>query len=94
MSTDLRLTSGTSTSTGAFIGNPTSANTGTTSPAPGAPGLTAEQVENALYGYVQGMRALGRTKINIAEAAHALHVSESLVLAAAHALKSKGVEVI
>lgn len=72
---------------------PTSANTGATAPAPNAPQLTAEQVENALYGYLQGMRALGHTRVNVADAARALHLHVSAVLAAAHALKKKGVEV-
>jgi hypothetical protein len=83
---------GTSTSSSVSVGTSTSANSGQMELAVArARGVTLEQVQNALYRYLQGMRAMGRTHIDIVEAAHTLNVSTTTVLAAARALKDKGV---
>jgi hypothetical protein len=87
------MTTGTSAAPAAVIGQSTSANTRLPPPGLTAPVITATQVEDALFGYLQGMRALGRTKVDITEAARALGLPASMIVAAAQALKGKGVEV-
>jgi hypothetical protein len=51
-------------------------------------------IENAVYGYIQAIRALGRTKINTAEVAAALSLAVSEVNGALSALKKKGVRLV
>jgi hypothetical protein len=48
-------------------------------------------VENAVYGYIRAVRALGRTKISTAEVARALALSVSEVNSVLASLKGKGV---
>lgn len=96
MSTELRIpTGGTSTSTGVTFA-PSIPTNDSVSLSRGAAQPAAErskQVEDALYGYLQAMRALGRETIDVTEAARALGVSVAEVLNAAGALKERGVEV-
>lgn len=54
----------------------------------------AEKIADALYGYLQAMRAMGRERVDAAEAARVLGVSVAQVLDAAGALKERGVEVL
>ncbi len=53
----------------------------------------AEKIADALYAYLQAMRALGRETIDVVEAARALGVSAAAVLEAARSLKERGVEI-
>lgn len=50
------------------------------------------RIEDAVYTYIQAVRALGRTTINTSEIASALGIDRRKVEAAAAALKDKGVK--
>ncbi len=89
---NVHVVNGTSTAPAA-IGHSTSANTGLPTPGSAARTVTDKQVEDALFGYLQGMRALGHTRVDFTQAARALSLPVSVVVAAADALKSKGVEI-
>ncbi len=52
----------------------------------------AKGVEDAVYGYIQAVRALGRTHISTLEIASALNLPVSSVQQASAALISKGVK--
>jgi hypothetical protein len=93
MTIDVVHLSTSTTAAPAAIGQSTTANTGHSSMQGSVAIVTAKQAEDALFGYLQSIRALGRTKVNFSEAARALGLSIDMVVAAAHALKDKGVEV-
>lgn len=49
-------------------------------------------VENAVFGYIQAVRALGRTRVTSGEISAALMLKETEVIAAFRALRDKGVK--
>ncbi len=55
--------------------------------------LTSKGVENAVYGYIRAIRALGRTNITTGEISRALEIPLEQVDAAVSNLKNKGVKV-
>jgi hypothetical protein len=50
-------------------------------------------IENAVYGYLQALRALNRTRVTTSEIASALSVQEAVVISVISAMKVKGVKV-
>jgi hypothetical protein len=50
-------------------------------------------VEGAVFGYIQAIRALGRTRVTTFDVATALSLTETEVLAVVAALRKKGVKV-
>jgi hypothetical protein len=54
-------------------------------------GVQAADVENAVYAYIQAMRALNRTHITPEDAASALGISVAEAMAALTSLQSRGV---
>ena len=50
-------------------------------------------IENAVYSYLQAIRALNRTRVTTSEIASALSVQEAAVVSVISALKVKGVKV-
>ena len=52
-----------------------------------------KEVENAVYGFIKAVRALGRTNITTGEISRALEIPLKQVDAAALNLKNKGVKV-
>ena len=54
----------------------------------------ADNVESAVFTYIQAVRALGRTRINTADIAMALDLPTKTVERAVANLKDKGVKVI
>jgi hypothetical protein len=67
-----------------------SSSVATASP-PTAPSTRA--LENAVYGHIRAIRALGRTKISASEIATALSLPIRDVIKALNALRSKGVKI-
>ena len=53
--------------------------------------LTRKKVQNAVYGYIRAVRALGKTEINTVQIAKALSLSPEDVKRAVTTLKKKGV---
>jgi len=53
----------------------------------------APSIENAVYSYLQAIRALNRTRVTTYEIALALSVQEAAVVSVISALKVKGVKV-
>lgn len=53
-----------------------------------------KSVQNAVYGYIRAVRALGRTKISTAEVADALSLKVPDVNGALSSLKKKGVKAL
>jgi hypothetical protein len=51
-------------------------------------------IENAVYGHIRALRALGRTKVNTAEIAQALSLPLEEVHSIVGILKKKGVKVL
>jgi hypothetical protein len=52
---------------------------------------TSPSVDDAVFGYIRAVRALGRTEVNSIEVARALHLPQSEVDAALHRLRERGV---
>jgi hypothetical protein len=50
-----------------------------------------ESVENAVYGYLQAIRALDRTRVTTSEIASALSIPQAMVISVIPSLKVKGV---
>jgi hypothetical protein len=63
-------------------------------PTPAAAAGPSKDVEKAVYGYVRAVRALGRTEINVSDISRALNLSESAVVQALGALRSKGIKFV
>ena len=61
--------------------------------APSRRDQTPKRIENAVYGYIQAVRALGRERISTSEIASALAIPISSVAGAIDALKEKGVKI-
>jgi hypothetical protein len=57
------------------------------------PAVSRRALENAVYGYLQAVRALGRTEISASEIAAALSLPITEVMITLKALGSKGVKV-
>lgn len=57
------------------------------------PMLPRRALENAVYGHIQAVRALGRTEISASEIAAALSLPIRDVMSALNALQSKGVKI-
>lgn len=57
------------------------------------PSARPKALENAVYGHIRAVRALGRTQINASEIAAALSVPLSDVITAIAALRNKGVKI-
>ncbi len=53
----------------------------------------AQQLQDAVYGYIQAIRALGRTTVDLSEIASALRVSVVDVRSILPALEQKGVRI-
>lgn len=60
--------------------------------APVTPDKNAENVQNAVYGHIRAVRALGRTEILPSEIATALGLTTVQVMEALTALQGKGVK--
>lgn len=74
-------------------GATTSAATTTIAPISGAqPAVSNKNIENAVYGHLRAVRALGRTEILPSEIAAALSIPTSAVIEALTNLQSKGVK--
>lgn len=56
-----------------------------------ARGSVTNDIENAVYSYIQAIRTLGRTQVNITEIAQALALPTEAVTLAASKLRHKGV---
>jgi hypothetical protein len=56
-------------------------------------GASSKQAEDAVYGYLQAIRALGRTTVGSTEVAQALKLPRTIVEQALRNLDSKGVRV-
>jgi hypothetical protein len=54
--------------------------------------LSQKEIQNAVYGHLRAIRALGRTEVLPSEIAAALAISPSLVLEALSSLQNKGVK--
>lgn len=52
----------------------------------------SKKTENAVYGYIQAIRALKRTQVTTSEIAAALSIPESAVIQTIAALRKKGVK--
>ena len=52
-----------------------------------------EQLENAVYGYMRAIRALGRTTVDVAEVSRALNITIPQVQSTLPALLTKGVRI-
>jgi hypothetical protein len=55
---------------------------------------TSTKVENAVYGHIRAMRALGRTRVDSLEISQALKLAHHLVEQALHNLTRKGVKIV
>jgi len=53
--------------------------------------IADDNIENAVYGHIRAIRALGRTRIDTSEIANALGISISQVHKTLESLKKKGV---
>jgi hypothetical protein len=53
-------------------------------------GPSARAIENAVYGHIRAIRALGRTQVSASEIAAALSIPVGDVITALNALRSKG----
>lgn len=53
---------------------------------------STHSVENAVYGYIRTLRALGRTKVTASEIAVALSIPQHTVVKAFSTLRKKGVK--
>lgn len=56
-------------------------------------GVNAKDVQNAVYGHLQAVRALGRTEVTSDEVAQALRLPRATVEKAFRSLASKGVKI-
>jgi hypothetical protein len=56
-------------------------------------GPSTRAMENAVYGHIRAIRALGRTQVSASEIAAALFLPVGDVITALNALRSKGVKV-
>ncbi len=67
---------------------------GTQAPVPSGtrPALSSKSIENAVYGHIRAVRALGRTEILPSEIAAALSIPPSAVIEALTALQNKGIK--
>jgi hypothetical protein len=56
-------------------------------------GPSLKELENAVYGYIRALRALGRTEVTSTEIAQALGISTTAVQQVLSSLQKKGVKV-
>jgi hypothetical protein len=86
----------TPTSRTVFYSNTTGTSAGATYPI--GPKVTTNrataEIENAVYGHLRALRALGRTKLNVSEVAEALKIPATAVLGAVNALREKGFKLV
>ena len=77
-------------SSGATTSNATTINSGAqVAPSSGA---DSKAIENAVYGHIRAIRALGRTQVTVSEIAAALSIPQTAVVQALGALRAKGVK--
>jgi len=77
-------------SSGATTSNTTTINSGG-HVAPGS-GAATKAIENAVYGHIRAIRALGRMQVTVSEIAAALSIPQAAVIQALGALRDKGVK--